>query len=124
MSTDCKFSALFILAFVVPIVGCSGMKAGSGSPTSTSPQQISIQLNQTSVTLAAGATQQFTAFVNGTNNTAVTWSVDNVNGGNPTVGAITSAGLYTAPNSAGTHIVTATSVADTTKSASATVTVT
>lgn len=38
-------------------------------------------------------------------------------------GSITSTGLYTAPSTAGTYTVTATSVADTTKSASATVTV-
>lgn len=100
------------------------MKGTSGSATSTSPQQVSIQLSKTAVTLAAGATQQFTAYVNGTDNTAVTWAVDNVVSGNSTNGTITTAGLYTAPNQGGTHVVTATSVADTTKSASATVTVT
>ncbi len=67
---------------------------------------------------------QFTATVKGTTNTAVNWSVDAVTGGNSTTGLITSSGLYTAPSQAGTHTVSATSVADPTKSASATVTVT
>jgi hypothetical protein len=68
-----------------------------------------------SASLATGGTQQFTATVTGSSNTAVTWSA--------TGGTISSSGLYTAPSAAGTYGVTATSVADSTKSASATVTV-
>lgn len=49
-------------------------------------------------------TQQFTASVGG-----VTWSVDNIVGGNSTVGTISSSGLYTPPAKAGTHTITATS---------------
>lgn len=70
-------------------------------------------------TLYEGQTQQFTASVANTSNTAVTWSVSS----GP--GTITSAGLYTPPtksSSQQTATVTATSQADTTKSASATVT--
>jgi len=74
-------------------------------------------------TVGTGGNQQFTATVSGENNTNVTWSVDGVNGGNNNVGTISSSGLYTAPSSAGTHTVTATSVADTSKSASAAVSV-
>jgi hypothetical protein len=66
--------------------------------------------------LSAGGTQQFTATVSGTTDTAVTWSA--------TGGSISSGGLYTAPSIAGTFTVTATSVADTTKLANAAVTVT
>lgn len=111
---------LLVLSTILPIAGCGGVKAGSSSST----QQVSIQLNQTTATLVPGATQQFTATVSGSDNTAVTWTVDNVSGGNSTTGKITSGGLYTAPQASGTHVVTATSVADTTKSASAKVTVT
>lgn len=109
---------ILVLSVVLPLAGCAGVKAGSSST-----QQISIQLNQTTATLAPGGTQQFTATVSGSDNTAVTWTVDKVAGGNSTVGTITSTGLYTAPQSSGTHVVTATAVVDTTKSASATVTV-
>ncbi len=77
------------------------------------------------LTLQAGATQQFTATVTGTANTAVTWSVNNVTGGNTTVGTITTAGLYQAPavTTSTTVTIRATSVADSTRSATATVTI-
>ena len=48
-------------------------------------------------------TQQFTASVKG-----VTWSVDNIAGGNSTVGSISTTGLYTPPAKAGLHTITAT----------------
>ena len=41
--------------------------------------------------------QQFTATVTNTTDTAVTWQVNGVTGGNATVGTINSSGLYTAP---------------------------
>jgi parallel beta-helix repeat protein len=44
-----------------------------------------------------GNTQQFTAKVTGTLNTAVTWTVNGIQGGNSMVGTISSSGLYTAP---------------------------
>ena len=80
-------------------------------------------LSPLSATMAAGATQQFTATVTGTSNTAVTWSVDGVNGGNSTVGTVSASGLYTSPAAVGNHTVTATCVVNATKSASAQVTV-
>jgi hypothetical protein len=46
-----------------------------------------------------GAQQNFTATVTGTGNTAVTWSVNGVVGGNATVGTINAQGLYSAPRS-------------------------
>jgi YVTN family beta-propeller protein len=68
-------------------------------------------------TLGAAETFQFTDTVTGTTNSAVTWSVNGVNGGNSTVGTITSTGLYTAPATVPTSgtVITATSVADTTR---------
>jgi hypothetical protein len=82
-----------------------------------------MQLTPSSLTLQPGAQQQFTATVAGSNNVNVTWSVDSSGAGNSSTGTITGTGLYTAPPLSGTHSVTATSVADTTKSATATVTV-
>ena len=80
------------------------------------PTTTAVSISPTSVSLAAGATQQFTASVTGTTNTAVTWSA--------TGGTVTSSGLYTAPGTAGTYQVTATSQANTSVSATAAVTVT
>ncbi|MGB7602985.1 MAG: hypothetical protein WBM24_21970 [Candidatus Sulfotelmatobacter sp.] len=73
--------------------------------------------------VAVGGTAQFTATVQNTTNTAVSWSVDGVAGGSATAGTISATGLYTAPAQAGNHKVTATSVAETNASASAAVTV-
>jgi len=62
----------------------------------------------------------------GTTNTSVNWSVNGTQGGSATVGTISTAGLYKAPSSVpsgGSVTVTATSAADTTKSASAKITI-
>ncbi len=82
-----------------------------------------VSISPTTATVAVGGTQQFTATVVGETNKAMTWSVDGVNGGNSTVGTVSSSGLYTAPSSPDKHTVTATSVADPSKSASAAVSV-
>ena len=47
--------------------------------------------------LKPGATQQFTASVAGAGNQAVTWLVNGIPGGTPSLGRISAAGLYTAP---------------------------
>jgi len=76
--------------------------------------------------VSASGSLAFTAAVSGTSNTAVTWSVAGVVGGNASVGTISGSGtsaVYAAPAAAGSHLVTATSNADTGKSASTTVTV-
>jgi uncharacterized protein (DUF1800 family) len=99
-------------------------KSGSTSVTVTSPgNAIAVTVTPASASLAVNAAQQFSATVTGTANTAVTWQVNNVSGGNATVGTITSAGLYTAPAAvpAGTITVTAVSQADVTKKANANV---
>jgi len=122
--TDTEYSlhrGWLILVLLLPGLGCSGIP--KSPPPSNTSGAISVKLNQSSLTISAGAQQQFTAQVTGTTNTAVTWSVDAVAGGSSGVGTISAAGLYTAPEQSGTHVVTATSVADTTESASATVTV-
>jgi hypothetical protein len=79
---------------------------------------VSVSISPSSASLLSGQTQQFTATVTGSTNTAVTWSA--------APGSIAILGLYTAPlvltNT--NAVVTATSVADPSKSASATVTVT
>jgi hypothetical protein len=72
---------------------------------------IQVAVSSPTTTVNVGGTVQFTATVTGSQNTAVTWAVDGVNGGNSTVGTISGSGLYTAPAAAGTHTVRATSVA-------------
>jgi hypothetical protein len=55
-----------------------------------------VTIAPTSATVAAGATQQFTATTTPANLT-LTWQVNGVTGGGPAIGTITPAGLYTAP---------------------------
>jgi len=93
----------------------------------TSPVVVSLPVPVLTRVNMAGS-MLFTAAVTGSSNTAVTWSVDGVASGNAAVGAITAPGpgntvIYTAPAAAGTHTVTATSVADPSQGASTTVTV-
>lgn len=93
------------------------------SATITITQSVGVTVSPTTASVGVSQTQAFTATVTGTSNTTVTWSV----AGGAANGTITAAGLYTAPSTPPSPpqvTVTATSVADPTKSASATVTVT
>jgi len=105
-------------------------KTGNTTVTVTTPPTItSVSVSCNPASVATGQTSQCTATVTGTGNysSAVNWSVNSVQGGNSTLGTISSSGLYTAPSavpSPSTVTVSAVSVADATKSASATVTVT
>ncbi len=85
---------------------------------------MSLSVSPLTVSLAPNGNQQFTATVQGTTNTSVTWSVNGVAGGNNSVGTITAGGLYQAPGTPGTYAVTATSAALPSYSANATATVT
>jgi Bacterial Ig-like domain (group 2) len=104
------------------ITAAMGSVQGSSSVTVTSSVSVSVSPSFASVTVTH-QNQPFTATVLGTTNTAVTWFVDGVDGGNSTVGTISSSGLYTPPGTKGFHTITATSQADLGKSASAQVAV-
>ena len=103
------FSLLFLAA-------CSGVSV-PGSSSSTPPGVV-VTISPAMATVASAGTMQFTALVINTSNTAVTWSAS--------LGTISGTGRYEAPTvSANTNAtVTATSVADPTKSGSALITVT
>ncbi|MBS1824099.1 MAG: IPT/TIG domain-containing protein [Acidobacteria bacterium] len=91
----------------------------SAAATITLNPPVTVTINPATASLTAGQTQQFTAAVSGSSNTAVTWSLG------ATAGSLSSTGLYTAPasvTSQQTVQVRATSVADPTRSAVATVT--
>jgi hypothetical protein len=79
---------------------------------------VGVSISPTALTMLSGATAQFTATVTGSSNTGVNWSAS--------VGSVSSGGLYTAPVTSVQEnaTVTATSVADPTQKASATISVT
>jgi hypothetical protein len=83
----------------------------------TTSGNVTVSVSPATETLLSNQTQQFTASVSGTSNTAVTWSAN--------AGSINGNGFFTAPtiSKATDVLVTATSVADPSKSASAAVTV-
>jgi hypothetical protein len=99
-------------------------KSGSANVTVRFPPlQIGVTVTPATATISTVQTQQFTATVVNSNNQAVTWRVDGVQGGNASVGVISAGGLYTPSPLAATHSVAATSVADPSKNSSASVTV-
>jgi Galactose oxidase, central domain/Bacterial Ig-like domain (group 2)/Kelch motif len=102
-------SLLLTVAAALGVCGCGGGSAASGSSTSTpTPPSISVTVTPNPATVVQGTTQSFAAAVNGSTNTAVTWSVLE-----PSGGTINSAGLYTAPQlGQGTFHVVATSQAN------------
>ena len=88
---------------------------------------VTIAISPTSATVRVKKVQQFTATVQNSSNTGVTWKVNGITGGNSTVGTISTSGLYRAPNSPpnpAVVTVSATAAADQTKTANASVTIT
>ena len=103
----------------------AGIGCGSGSTsTPQPPANISVTVSPSSATVGAGQMTAFTAKVTG-DASGVLWSVNGVPGGNSTVGTIDLSGNFTAPsvtqNSSAT--ITATSKADSTKTANAAATI-
>ncbi len=90
----------------------------AASATVTIPE-ISITIVPPAASILVGKQKRFTAEVAGTVNTAVEWSVQ----GGDANGTITAGGTYTAPNEPGLYTVNAQSTANSSKTASADVTV-
>jgi hypothetical protein len=106
--------SLLSLAAVLLLAGCKSGTAG---------KVVSVSVSPTDVNVVVGTTQQMTATVVQTFNTAVTWSV----AGGSANGTISSTGLYTAPATVPAPAqvtITATSQKDTSKSGIATLTIT
>jgi hypothetical protein len=96
-------------------------KSSSSVITLTPTTPVTVSVSPSTSSLKAAQQQQFTASVTGTTNTTVTWSL------NPVIGTISATGMYTAPASVTSQqnvTVTATSAANTTNSAGATVALT
>lgn len=112
-----------VIVSATSVLGVS--QTGTATVTIGSASTVGVTVSPSSVTLAVKGTQQFSAAVTGSSNTAVTWSVSGTGCSGSACGTITSGGLYTAPAAvpSSTVSVKATSVADTTKSALATVTI-
>ena len=116
----CWGLAAMVLVGAVLTLNCGG---GAAAPAQAEAVQVSLTPQSGQVALLGQI--QFSATVSGST-AGVSWSVSGAAGGGATVGVIDASGLYTAPTilpSPNTVTVTATSVADTTKSATASVTI-
>jgi uncharacterized protein (DUF1800 family) len=72
------------------MLGCSGGSGDTATP-------VTVTIGPAAANVRAGDVQQFSATVNGSTNTAVSWEVSGVAGGNSTVGTIDTTGKFTAP---------------------------
>ena len=112
---------LLAFAALAGLAGCNvDMKAPPLEQTPPGGQSVAVTLDPPAAALQVNGTVAFTAAVTGAVNTAVTWAVVPGTG----CGTVSPGGLYTAPGAAATCQVSATSVADPTRSASAAITVT
>ena len=112
--------------------GCAQISSShsSPSPPAAPPNppasgSISVSVTPNPASVRAGSSQQFAATVTGTTNSSVSWSVNNVAGGNSANGTISASGNYTAPAALpnpNTITIQATSSADSSASGSSTVT--
>jgi hypothetical protein len=90
----------------------------------TAPAAVAITISPTTATVKVRATKQFTAAVQNSSNKSVVWRVNGITGGNASVGTIGTSGLYRAPTAVPNPsmvTVSATAVADATKTANAAV---
>jgi hypothetical protein len=93
-----KIKCVLMFSIALAIAGCGGGGGGiSGTPDE--PQTVSVNIVESSATVETGETFQFHAGVNNATDTTITWTVNDVIGGNSTVGTISIEGLYTAPAS-------------------------
>lgn len=125
-------SGLYTAPATVPSPATVTIQATSAaSPNSSGTAQVTVvppvavKISPSTVQVVVALQQQFTATVSNTTNTAVTWTLSGVTCTGSACGTIDSNGLYTAPSSLpsnpAVHVI-ATSKADSTKSATATVT--
>lgn len=110
---------------VASLLGCGGV-VGS-APPQPPPSGVTVSLEPVAASVLLGEPKSFVAVVSNSTNTAVSWSVNGIPGGNSIIGTISTSGVYTSPSDLpvpDSVTVQATSVADSSKSATAAVTVT
>lgn len=107
-------------AMVTVTAEAAAKSSAMAAATVTLDSGVRVTISPTTATIATGDVLAFTATVTGSTNTAVTWAVNGTIGGSSSIGTISTSGVYTAPSTAQTATVTATSVADTTQVGTAT----
>lgn len=114
--SEWRYRVRFRRVLLLAMMGFIGLMVACGGPGS--PAEIQVQIEPSEVSLAPEGSQEFTATVSGSDEDLVEWSA--------TGGVIDGEGAvvtYVAPAEAGEYSVTVTSTVDSSKSASASVTV-
>jgi hypothetical protein len=109
-------------SYTLNCAGAAGTTPAAATATVSITNAGAFTVTPRNAALTLSQSQQFSAAVPGGG--AATWSVDGVAGGSAAVGMVSANGLYVPPATPGTHSVLATSVADPTKSGTASVAVT
>ncbi len=112
---------------ITAVSAADGTKSALATVTITGSVPVgtaSVSISPLRAALTTGQSQTFTATVTGNAFTCVNWEVDSIPGGNSSVGTVSATGVYSPPAAAGTHTIAARSVADTTVTATATVSIT
>jgi hypothetical protein len=130
------FLFAILLTIAAWLCGCAATGAGFVTPTTpTTPKppppatsgSVTVTVTPSTTAIILGNTQMFTATVTNASDASVIWSVNDIAGGDPSVGTISTDGLYTAPidlPAIPTVQIAATSAADTTKSGTSAATIT
>src|SRR5271167_413495 len=120
------FCFFVLLTMIACTLGCAEGGTGSVAQSPPSPPSIEITVTPAAQSVLLGTQATFAALVIGSAIPAATWSVNGVAGGSAQTGFISTKGVYTAPAdlpASRSVQITATSVADSAKSATAKVTI-
>jgi hypothetical protein len=117
-----RSNAWLLLVLCCIQIGCG---TSNSSSKKNPPPTITVALSAVSSEVCLSGTDQVTATVTGSSNQNVNWFVNAIAGGNSTVGTISSSGVYSAPSAMpvpGTATIKAVSAADSSASATTTLT--
>jgi hypothetical protein len=99
-----KFAVRFVPGLLLLVLGvgqCSPQASVAAKPDQTGPAGLvtSVTVTPERIALSPGDSEQFSATVTGTGNYSdgVTWSVNDLDGGNAALGTISKSGLYVTP---------------------------
>jgi hypothetical protein len=92
-----SLSILFVAGCGATSSGKGGSSGGSGGGSGGGSTNSGVAISPAGAEVRVGATQSFSAAVTGAPNNDVTWSVNDMVGGDSTTGTISTTGLYSAP---------------------------
>ena len=124
---DAKFVVFLASLIVALLSGCSGGGGSDGSASDPSVKPVapgsagSVTVTPANASISTVQPQQFTATVQGSTSSSVTWKADGVEGGNAVAGLISTDGMYVPPTAEGVHTISATSVEAPSRTATVTV---